>query len=147
MKPSLFTLPLAAALCLPLATQARDTEHYLDFHRAVEAAIADGQLDGTVKFYLKGQRVPGKIVNTFPAAVSNKKTNAANKSDEEACDWALRSVLISFQENAKKHGANAVVDLVSFYKRIERQDDKTYECHAGAFVAGVAMKGSAAIVK
>ncbi|MDR2787141.1 MAG: excinuclease, partial [Candidatus Accumulibacter sp.] len=105
------------------------------------------QLDGTVKFYLKGQSIPGKVTRTFPEAVSNKKTNAGNKTDEEACDWALRSVLISFQENAKKHGANAVIGLVSYYKRNEYASASKFECHAGTWVAGVALKGRAAIVR
>ena len=147
MKKSLLFLPFAAALCFPLAAQARDTVHFLDFHETVKAAINDGQLDGTVKFYLKGERVPGKIVQSFPEAVSNKKTNAANKTDEVACDRALRSVLIAFQDNAKRNGANAVVNLVSFYKGNLHQDPAKYECHAGSIMAGVAMKGHAAIVK
>ncbi|MDR0563936.1 MAG: excinuclease ATPase subunit, partial [Azoarcus sp.] len=118
-----------------------------DFQRAIEAAIADGQLDGTVKFYLKGQHVRGKVARTFPEAVSSKKTNAANKTDEAACEWALRSALISFQDNAKKHGANAVVDLESFYNKKTNPDSSKYECHAGTFMAGVAIRGRAAIVQ
>lgn len=146
MKNIWLTLPLAAVLCLPAVGQARDTTHFLDFQSVVNTAIADGQLDGTVKFYLKGQPM-GKIVKTFPAATSNKKTNAFNKSDEAACGWALRSVLIAFQENAKKHNANAVVNLVSYYKQSEYADPLKFECHAGGVMAGVAMRGQAAIVK
>lgn len=147
MKKSLFAVSVAVALAAPLACHARDTTHYLDFQSVVEAATAAGQLDGSVRFYLKGQHVPGKITQTFPDASSSKKTNAANKSDEDACAWALRSVLISFQENAKKHNANAVVDLVSFYNRREYVDSSKFECHAGAILAGVVLRGHAAIVK
>ncbi|MDR0673250.1 MAG: excinuclease ATPase subunit [Zoogloeaceae bacterium] len=147
MKKSLLALPFAAMLCLPAVSLARDTAHFLDFQMVVDQALADGQLDGSVKFYLKGQRVPGKISQTFPEATANKKTNAANKSDETACEWALRSVLISFQNNAKRHGANAVVDMVSFYDKKEYGDPEKFECHAGAIMAGVVMKGKAAIVK
>lgn len=136
-------LTAAAVLLFPLASQARNSVLHLDFQSVVDAAIADGQLDGTVKFYLKGKG--GAVKKTFPEAVSNKKTNAFNKTDEEACAWALRSVLISFQENAKKHGANAVVNLVSYYKKNEYKSATQYECHAGAMVAGVAMKGNAAV--
>ena len=136
-------LTTAAVLLFPLASQARNSVLHLDFQSVVDAAIADGQLDGTVKFYLKGKG--GAVKKTFPEAVSNKKTNAFNKTDEEACAWALRSVLISFQENAKKHGANAVVNLVSYYKKNEYKSATQYECHAGAMVAGVAMKGNAAV--
>ncbi|MDR3212879.1 MAG: excinuclease ATPase subunit [Azoarcus sp.] len=147
MKKSLLALPFVAALCFPAVSQARDTQHFLDFQSVVDKAVADGQLDGTVKFYLKGQAVPGKIAQRFPEASSNKKTNAANKSDEAACEWALRSVLIAFQDNAKRNGGNAVVDMVSFYNRKEYSDPAKFECHAGSIMAGVVMKGAAAIVK
>ena len=36
---------------------------------------------------------------------------------------------------------NAVVDLVSYYKKVEFKDAAQYECHAGGVVVGVAMKG------
>jgi hypothetical protein len=147
MKKSLFALSASVVLAIPVTGVARDTTHHLDFQSVVQAAIADGQLDGTVKFFLKGQKVPGAVARTFEEAVSNKRTNAFGKPDGEACDWALRSVLISFQENAKRNGANAVVDLVSYYKRREFADPAKFECHAGATVAGVTMKGRAAIVK
>jgi uncharacterized protein YbjQ (UPF0145 family) len=141
-----FVIPVVAALLFPLASQARDTAHHLDFQSVVDAAIQDGQLDGSVKFYLKGQK-HGAVKQTFSEATSNKKTNAFNKSDEEACNWALRSVLIAFQENAKKHGANAVIDLVSYYKKKPYASATQFECHAGNVMSGVTMKGKAAIVQ
>jgi uncharacterized protein YbjQ (UPF0145 family) len=79
--------------------------------------------------------------------VTNKKTNAFNKSDEAACEWVLQSALISLHEAAKNAGANAVTNIVSFYKRNERKDPTTYECHAGAIMAGVALKGDLAKVQ
>jgi hypothetical protein len=146
MMKKRLVLPFIAALCLPAVGLARDTAHFLDFQRVVEKATADGQLDGTVRFYLRGQPT-GKVVEAFPAVISNKKTNAANKADETACEWALRSVLISFQENAKRRNANAVIDMVSFYKKNEYADPVKFECHAGNILAGVVMKGKPAIVK
>ena len=75
-------LATAAALFLPFSSQARDDTLHLDFQKVVDAATADGQLDGTVKFYLRGQKT-GAV--NFTEVVSNKKTNALNKTDEEAC--------------------------------------------------------------
>jgi uncharacterized protein YbjQ (UPF0145 family) len=147
MKKCLCALSASVALAIPVTGEARDTTYHLDFQSVVQAAIAAGQLDGTVQFYLKGQKVPGKVAKTFEEAVSNKKTNAFGKTDEEACNWVLRSVLIAFQENAKRNGANAVIDLVSYYRRKEYADPAKFECHAGTAVAGVAMKGRAATVK
>ena len=50
------------------------------------------------------------------------------------------------QEKARELGANAVVDMVSYYKKNEMKSAAEYECHAGAVVAGVALKGTVAKV-
>ncbi|MDX9875338.1 MAG: excinuclease ATPase subunit [Spongiibacteraceae bacterium] len=144
MKRAFAAITLAA-LMLPLTSHARDTTHHLDFHSVVAEATQAGRLDGSVKFYLAGQSVPGKV-ERLREAVTNKKTNAFNKSDENACAWVLQSALITLQNAAKQAGANAVVDIVSFYKRNEYKDAQKYECHAGAVIAGVALKGQLARV-
>ena len=126
---------------LPAVSQARDTTLYLPFDQVVTEAISTGKIDGSVKFYLEGNTPSGNVMVISPGAVTNKKTNAFNKTDYEACSWALQSALITLHEAAKKVGANAVTDIASFYKRNERKDPKTYECHAGAVIAGVALKG------
>lgn len=136
----------ALVLCtLPGISQARDTTHFLPFDEAVAEATAAGRLDGSVKFYLAKRPVGAKIIRTNVS--TSKKTNAFNKTDEEACSWALQSALISMEKAAKAAGANAVVDIVSNYKHVEYKDSSKYECHAGAVIAGVAVKGSLATVR
>ncbi|MCJ8170383.1 excinuclease [Atopomonas sediminilitoris] len=144
----LCNIALVGALTVA-ATQtanARDTALFLDFDSVVAEATQAGRLDGSVKFYLTGETLPGKA-SIVREVVTNKKTNAFNKSDEEACSWVLQSALITLQDAAKAAGANAVTDIVSFYKRKEYKSSKQFECHAGAFVAGTALKGNLANVK
>ncbi len=38
-------------------------------------------------------------------------------------------------------GANAVTNLVSYYKANETKSTKTYQCAKGTAIAGVALKG------
>ena len=66
-----------------------------------------------------------------------------------ACDGPLAEVraLLALQDGAKSRGANAVVDIVSYYKKNEFKSATNYECWAGTFVAGVALKGTYAKVK
>jgi hypothetical protein len=49
--------------------------------------------------------------------------------------------LIQFQNTAKANGANAVTNLVSFYKSNETRSTTTYQCAKGTALAGVALKG------
>lgn len=143
-------LPLAALAAVLVAAapiaDARNTRMELAFQELVNSPQAkEAGIDGSVRFYLAGQRVA--VASRLGEGVSNRKTNAANKSDEEACRWAALSTLKAFQESAKQRGANAVVDMVSYYKKNEFRSATNYECYVGAFVAGVALKGTYAKVK
>ncbi|WP_260986264.1 excinuclease [Bordetella genomosp. 13] len=112
---------------------------------AIDSATAAGKLDGSVKFYMAGTGPKGQVLQAD--VVTNRKTNAFGKSDPDACDWAAQSALIALQDAAKKAGANAVVNIVNYYKKNVNRDAKNYECHAGAVVAGVALRGDLARVK
>lgn len=144
------TLAVTTALLLgslPAVSQARDTTLMLPFDKVVQLMVSEKKLDGSVKFYLAGTTPKGKVNVVSPNAITNKKTNAFNKSDQAACEWALQSALLTLQDAAKKAGANAVTNIVSFYKRNEHRDAVQYECHAGAVIAGVALKGDLANVR
>ncbi len=99
------------------SAQAADKMYDFKFQEAVNRAVADGVLDGSVKFYLAGTKSGGKVIEK--GLVTNKKTNGFAKSAESSCDHVLRSALIQFQNTAKANGANAVTNLVSFYKSNE----------------------------
>lgn len=142
-----FALIAATALLAVASTaQARDTRIEQSLHELVNSAEARNVgIDGSVKFYLAGEKV--SVVERLGEDVTNKKTNAANKSDAEACRWVALSALRALQDGAKSRGANAVVDIVSYYKKNEFKSTTNYECYAGAILAGVALKGTYAKVK
>jgi len=147
MRLKTWTAATALLLCaLPGISQARDTALYLPFEKVVQQMLNEKKLDGSVKFYLAGVQPRGKVNVVSANAVTNKKTNAFNKSDEAACEWALQSALLTMQDAARKVNANAVTNIASYYKKNERKDATTYECHAGAVIAGVAIKGDLARV-
>jgi len=127
------------------AAHAADRTVMLPLKSAIESATTAGKLDGSVKFYMAGKGPKGKILQRD--VVTNRKTNAFGKKDQTACDWAAQSALISLQEAAKKAGANAVVNIVNYYKKVENPNATDYECHAGAVIAGVALRGDLAVVK
>ena len=143
MKKTLAIALTAAALTAP--AMARDTVLNIPLADVLAMPEAKEKLDGSVKFYLAGQKTP-KVIKTLGDDVSNPKTNGLGKDDEFGCKWAALSALINFQNSAKREGANAVVDMVSYYKKNETRSDTTFECHAGTFVIGVALKGTYAKV-
>ncbi|MBD9413010.1 excinuclease [Pseudomonas sp. PDM16] len=147
MKLKTWTLAALFLATVPGISQARDTAHFLPFDQALQEALNAGRLDGSVKFHLAGTKPAGAVSVVRSGVTTSQKTNAFNKSDEAACSWALQSALIRMQNAAKQAGANAVVNIVSNYKNVVYSDAQKYECHAGAVMAGVALKADLANVK
>jgi hypothetical protein len=137
-----FALIASVALFAAASTaQARETRVEQSLQELVNSPEAkEAGIDGSVRFYLAGQKA--NVVQRLGEDVTNKKTNAANKSDEVACRWVALSALRALQDGAKSRNANAVVDIVSYYKKNEFKSATNYECFAGAILAGVALKGT-----
>ena len=145
LRAAVWALPIAAALLVSWPSnqpaQARNTRYLLK----VEDVKADPRYKETVPtdiaFYFAGQTHPA-VVNSFGDVVTNRKGNSFGRPDEEACRWTMMAALKVLHDNAVEQGGNAVINIVSYYKKVVYSDPSTYECHAGAFVAGVALKGT-----
>jgi uncharacterized protein YbjQ (UPF0145 family) len=132
------------SLIVSLATvstlHARDTRHLLPIAAAMETKDAQDKLDGSVKFFFGDQAAP-QFLTKLGSDVANRKTNAFGKSDEKACNWAFLSALVALEKRAQQLGANAVINVVSYYNRKVMSSTTEFECHAGAVIAGVVLKG------
>lgn len=141
MKKGITSLVVLGVAFAAIGTaQARDTKHVLPINAAMAANDTQEKLEGTVKFYFGNQAHP-KVLNKLASDLTNKKTNAFGKADEVACNWAFLSAMVQLEKRAIELGANAVVNIVSYYKRKEFSSPSEFECHAGALMAGVALKG------
>ena len=131
-------LALSFTLAAPNAFS-RDTKHLLSIDEALASNTFQERLDPSIKLYFGDQRSGGgKSLGVF---TTNKKTNAFNKSDEDACRWVFLSALLSLQERARTEGATKVANITSYYKKNTYKSNTQYECHAGAIMAGVALQG------
>ena len=139
-RAAMSLMVMAIALAGESPSDARDTKHLLPINAAMETKDAQEKLEGSVKFYFGSQLHP-QVVKRLGTDVANRKTNSFNKSDEKACNWAFLSALVALEKRAQQLGANAVVNVVSYYRRSEMASSTQFECHAGAFVAGVALRG------
>lgn len=136
---------IGALLMVSAAAVARDdvgTYPLADvFHNPEYAQRLEG-----VKFFFGKQAHP-PIGKSFGEFQSNKKTNAFNKSDKEACEWAFLSALLSFHQRALSLGGDAVVDIQGFYKKQPFSSETEFQCGAGATMAGVTLKGTVVKLK
>lgn len=130
------------ACAAPVPSSARDERLRLP----IEAALAKGQayrekIDPAIRLYFGDQATP-PIAKKFGEWTANKKTNAANKSDQEACDIAFVSAVVSLQGRARREGGNAVVNITSVYKNEVFKSASEYMCGAGHIIAGAALRGA-----
>lgn len=130
---------VAFSLAMAVPAHAADTIVHLPLQQAIDAATAAGKLDGSVRFYLAGTGPRGQVLR--PSVVSNKKSNAFGKEDDDVCIWTAQSALIQLQDAARKAGANAVTNIVSYFRKNEYRSSTNFECHVGALMSGVALRG------
>ena len=140
MKSSVIILAAAVAALVSGLADARDSHLKFPIKDAMATAEAKERLGTDVKFIFGAPGPAGaKELGTF---TSNKKTNFANKSDKEGCEWAFLSAMLSFKERALAEGGNAVVNIQSYYKKNEFSSTTEYECGAGAIMGGVTFRGT-----
>jgi hypothetical protein len=135
---SLAILGLSSFLAEP--TYARNVKLILPIAAAMEATDIPDKPTGTVKFFFATQATP-KIVANLGGHRATPKTGAAGRSDERACHEALLWTLVALEKRARQAGANAVVNIVSFYGKNEFSSATEFECHVGNVIVSVFLKG------
>jgi len=130
----------AVALLASNASTARNTKAMWPIADAMGTADAKARLNSGIQFFFGNAAHPA-VAQSFGVYMSNKKTNGTNKSDKEACEWAFLSAMLSFQQRAVELGANAVINIRSYYDKHEVSSETEYECGSGALMSGVTFQG------
>jgi uncharacterized protein YbjQ (UPF0145 family) len=139
-KLALSIIGLALSLPVMLPAHAKDDALMMPIEAAMSSADAKEKLGDSVKFYFGKQSHP-KVITKLGTDSTNKKTNGFNKGSDRACNLAFLSAMIQMKSRAEQLGANAIVNIVSYYKKKEVTSTTEFECHDGGFITGVALKG------
>ncbi len=133
-------------MCVATAADARDDKLHLPLADVLNSPDAKAKLDPGVALYFGKQpyATPAQRMGTFTA---NEKTNFFNKTDEEGCNWVFLSAVRKLQEQARRNGGNAIVNVISFYKNQEFSSETEFECGAGNVVGGVALRGEVVSIR
>lgn len=118
--------------------QARDTVLMMSIHNSLKKGRAIGAIGRDVSLQFGNRR----LYRGQRKYTANRKTNAVNKTDREACEWAFFSSVRSLQDRARSKGVRRVTGIISYYKKRPRSSSSKYECHVGNIVAGVALRGN-----
>ena len=137
----LFIPLLLSLLLIPSSVYARDDIGSYSIKEALDLEQSKEELGNDIKFFF-GKQAHGKILRNHGVVRTNKKTNAFGKSDLDACQWAFLSAMVTLRNSALTEGANAVINIQSNYKNDLTSSEDTFQCGAGAFVAGVSLVGA-----
>lgn len=138
--PSFFLTVLGLWTLFTGTTHARNVQLMLPIAAALEAKDIPDRPTGSVKFFFGNQASP-QILTKLESYVATPKTSAMGKSDQRACHEALLWTLVAMEKRAQQKGANAVVNIASFYKKHEISSATEFECHVGNVVVSVVLKG------
>ena len=147
MKTKITTV--AAILVLASASSAIARDDRLMFpvkEGLVKGKSTKDRIDPQIRLYF-GKQTPQGIERKLGEFTANRKTNATNKTDKEACEISFVSAVVSLQQRARKEGGNAVMNIASVYRNENRESNTEYLCGAGTFVAGVALRGTVVKLK
>lgn len=142
----LLVIGLLGLFLIPGASDARDDIGGYSIEEALNLEQSKSKLGEQVRFYF-GDQAHGEIDKNFGEFRTNKKTNAFNKSDLQACQWAFLTAMISLRDRAVREGGNAVINIKSNYKNNLSSSEESFQCGAGAFVAGVALVGTVVVLE
>lgn len=131
---------LSLTLSAASSVQARNIKLILPIAAALEATNVQDRPGGSVKFFFGNQTTP-RIAARLGSYVATPRTAAMGKSDANACTEALLWTLVALEKRAQQVGANAVVNIVSYYQKIEMSSPTEFECHVGNVIVSVVLKG------
>ena len=120
---------------------ARDTVRDYSLKETLKLEQSKTALGNDIEFYF-GNQFEGQVIKSLGTFKTNKKTNAFNKTDKEACEWVFLSAMLSLKERAILEGGNAVINIKSNYKDRLTTSNTTFQCGSGAIMAGVALVGT-----
>lgn len=106
---------------------------------ALGSKLAKDKMFDDIRVYMHGQARPG-VAKSFREYKSNKRSNGL--SDQETCDKAFISAIISLQQRADREGGNAVVDVYSVSNNKKTKSAETYSCLRGRAMAQVVLYGT-----
>lgn len=136
LKPRLAAV-LGAVLALAIGgpVDARNDKHLLPINDAMQSA----NVDGSVRFYFAKQKAPA-VAKRLGSSSVHGKVSTRPERDEESCKAAFREALAALQKRANKAGADAVVNIVSYYRNETTSSANEFQCNAGA-AAHVMLRG------
>jgi uncharacterized protein YbjQ (UPF0145 family) len=125
---------------LALPAVARNDRYTFRLQDTLDSPDFAQQVGTSVKFVFGDQPVPaGEKIADY---VANDRQHFHGKTEEGACRDTLLSALAEMRDHATRAGGDAVVGIVSYFRRVTFSSTTEFECHAGSNGVFVSLMGS-----
>lgn len=141
MKSLLLALPvfmLAVAVTRP--AHGRNVQLFIPIADALAAKDVADRPTGAVKFFFAGEKSP-EVARNLGSYLAAPRTGSSGRSDQRACHEAFLWTLTNLEKRAQRVAADAVVNIVSYYRKREMASATQFECHVGNVIVTVWLKG------
>lgn len=130
---------LCLLVCVPLARAADDI---VEFALSDAKAIVDGQRSvPDVTFHFAGQAPRPALEWEQEVSVTHRTRNHGRATSD--CNWTMATALKELAAEARKLGADTLVDVQSNWKHLASHHAGYYQCAIGKLIVGVALRGKA----
>ncbi len=112
----------------------------------IQAALEKGysyrtKIEFDVRLFFGDEKAP-RVAKRFGSFSASTRSNLVGKSSQEACDIAFISALADLQQQARKQGGDAVINIRSVYGAASSASQREYVCGAGTIMVAVALEGT-----
>jgi uncharacterized protein YbjQ (UPF0145 family) len=140
MRLSHLAVLVTVCTVVALPSVARNDRYTFPLQPTLDSPDFAQQVGSSVKFAFGDQPAPagGKIGDY----VSNERQHFHGKTEEGACRDTLISALADMRDRAARLGGNAVVGIVSYFRKVTFSSATDFECHAGSRGVFVSLMGT-----
>jgi uncharacterized protein YbjQ (UPF0145 family) len=121
-------------------TVARNDRYTFPLQPTLDSPDFSQRIGSSVKFVFGDEPAPaGEKVAEY---VANDRQHFHGMTEEGACRNTLLTALSDLRDRAAGAGADAVVGIVSYFRRVTFSSATEFECHVGSSGVFVSLKGT-----
>lgn len=142
MRYLVLVLSLIALNAFVQPVAARNVPYTLKIQDVLDSAEFRDKVGSSVAFAFGNRKVA--VSATLDEIVANARDHFKGRSDEGACRGTLILALQELKRRAQNSDGDAVIDIVSYFRRQTFSSPTEFECHAGSSGVFVSLKGTVA---
>lgn len=142
MRYLLTCLSLLSIALLAEPAAARNVRYILKIQDVLQSTEYQEQVGQSVTFSFGDKKIP--VASTSDEIVADARQHFKGRSDEATCRSTMIQALVELSQRAQRNGNDAVINVVSYFRRQTFSSTTEFECHGGSTGSFVSLKGTMA---